>query len=222
MKSFQSLYELAAGRKGGPEALEPLIPAPKTPAQLRRVADDRWLSEITKRVFQAGFNWKVVENKWPGFEEAFEGFNPNYVAALSDDDLDRLLQDKRVVRQWRKLDATRRNARFLVDLAGEHGSAAAFFADSPPTAYIDLLAVLKSRGAWLGGTTAQYFLRGMGQDSFILSKDVVAALQREGVVDNNPASRAALGRVQAAFNDWLDQGGETLTRISRVLAFTVG
>ena len=222
MLSFEQLYAHAAERKGGPEALEALIPKPKSNRTLARVADDRWLSDMTKRVFQAGFNWKVVENKWPGFEAAFEHFDPHAIAAYSDDDLDALMKDTRVIRQWRKLKATRHNAQFIVDLEQEHGSAAKFFARSPSSAYVELLGTLKDRGAWMGGTTAQYFLRGMGKDSFILSKDVVKALQRETVITGSAGSKSALNDIQQAFDQWLSEGGKSLTRISRVLAFTVG
>jgi hypothetical protein len=42
-----------------------------------------YLEQLTKAVFIAGLNWKVVESKWPGFLEAFHGFDPRYVANLS-------------------------------------------------------------------------------------------------------------------------------------------
>ncbi len=222
MKSFEQLYERAAERKGSEAALEKLIKKPKSKAALAKIPDDRWLSAMTKSVFQAGFNWKVVEKKWPGFEEAYQGFVPRAVAFQSDDDLDVLMKDTRIIRQWRKVNATRHNAQFVVDLAEEHGSAAAYFAGTPATDFIGLLETLKNRGAWLGGTTAQYFLRGMGKDSFILSNDVVAALKREKVISGSHTSKAALRDIQAAFNEWMADGGKSLTRVSRVLAFTVG
>lgn len=222
MKSFSALYERAAQRKGGEQALEKLIARPKSKAALARIADDRWLSMMTRCVFQAGFNWKVVEHKWPGFEEAYHGFEPRVLAGHSDDDLDRLMKDTRIIRQWRKVKATRHNAQFVVDLAEEHGSAARFFANYPSEQYIGLLEVLKQRAAWLGGTTAQYFLRTMGKDSFILSNDVVSALKREKVISGGHTSKAALRDIQAAFNDWVADGGQSLTRVSRVLAMTVG
>ena len=56
----------------------------------------------------------------------------------------------------------------------------------------------------------------------ISSKDVVAALQREGVFTGSPTSKSSLKAIQAAFNEWLAHGGQSLTRVSRVLAFTVG
>ncbi|MEO1407435.1 MAG: DNA-3-methyladenine glycosylase I [Pseudomonadota bacterium] len=221
MTTFESLFEMAAKRKGGAAALEKLIQKPKSRAALAKIPDDRWLSEVTKCVFQAGFNWKVVERKWPQFEKAYQGFAPEHVAGHSDDDLDRLLKDRRVIRQWRKLKATRHNAQFLVDLANEHGSAARFFADYPSSDYVGLLKTLKTRGAWLGGTTAQYFLRSMGKDSFILSADVLKALRREEVYSGSPTTNSSQCDIQAAFNTWVADGGKSLTRVSRVLAFTV-
>ena len=222
MQDFAGLYELAASRKGGTTALDALIPAPLPSAKLAQLGDDRWLSAMAKAVFRAGFNWRVVDNKWPGIEDAFRRFQPDTVALFSDDDLDRLMKDERVIRHWRKLKAIRENAQYVVQLADEHGSAARFFAEHPSTKYIDLLADLRKRAAFLGGTTGQYFLREMGRDSFILSRDVVAALQREQVFDGTPTSKRSLAAIQQAFNDWVADGGESLTRVSRVLAFTVG
>lgn len=222
MKKFSTLYDLAAARKGGDEALESLIPKPRSARSLARIPDDRWLSGMAKAVFRAGFNWSVIDNKWPGIEEAFHGFDPHGIAFQSDDDLDALMKDTRIIRHWRKLKAIRSNAQYLVDLAAEHGTAAKYFAHFPSTEYIGLLGDIKARGAFLGGTSGQYFLRELGKDSFILSRDVVAALRRENVFDGSPTSKSSLADIQAAFNAWVNDGGESLTRVSRVLAFTVG
>lgn len=222
MRDFSRLYELAAKRKGGGKALEALIGKPGTAATLARIADDRWLSGMAKAVFRAGFNWKVVENKWEGTEAAFDGFDPHAIAFLSDDDLDVLLKDERIIRHWRKLKAIRTNAQYIVDLANEHGSAAKYFAHYPATEYVSLLDDMKKRGSFLGGTTGQYFLREMGKDSFILSRDVVTALKRENAFDGTPTSKSSMASIQQAFNHWVDDGGKSLTRVSRVLAFTVG
>ena len=86
MKSFAALYAQAAKRKGGAKALEALLPAPLTKAKLVRIPDDRWLAMMSQCVFQAGFNWQVVENKWPDIEAAFAGFHPRRWTLMSDDD----------------------------------------------------------------------------------------------------------------------------------------
>jgi 3-methyladenine DNA glycosylase Tag len=222
MKSFAALYDQAAKRKGGNQALEALLPTPLTKAKLAKIPDDRWLAMMSKCIFQAGFNWGVVEKKWPDIEEAFAGFHPQRWTCMSDDDLERLLRDRRIIRHATKILAVRDNATFLCDLAEEHGSAARFIADWPAEDYTGLLLLLKKRAARLGGNSAQYFLRAMGKDSFILSRDVVAALVREGMVSAEPKSQRDLKRVQAAFNRWHQESGRPLTQISKVLAFTVG
>jgi len=222
MKSFAELYRLAASRKGGDEALEAMIPQPASPIALARIPDDRWLAGMARAVFRAGFNWSVVDSKWPGIEAAFERFDPHAVAFLSDEALEKLLADRRVIRQWRKLKAIVANAGYLLALAEAHGSAARYFANHPSTDFVGLLADLKARGTYLGGTSGQYFLREMGRDSFILSRDVVAALVREQVFSGSPTSKRSLAAIQNAFNTWVGEGGHSLTRVSRVLAFTVG
>lgn len=62
----------------------------------------------------------------------------------------------------------------------------------------------------------------MGLDSFILTKDVGAALVREGVVDKPPSSGRDLAATQGAFNQWAAQSGRSFNHISRILAFSVG
>ena len=106
-------------------------------------------------------------------------------------------------------------------MVNEHGSAGKAFGNWPSDNYIGLLELMKKRGSRLGGNTGQYFLRMMGKDSFILSRDVTARLIAEGIVDKTPTSKKALTQVQQAFNIWMDQSGRGLTEISRVLAMSV-
>lgn len=222
MPSFESLFEIAAARKGGAEAFEATLPVMKSAGELAAIPDDRWLSQMAKCVFQAGFNWTVVDNKWPGFEAAFEGFDPGRWSLMSDDDLDRLLKDERVVRHAKKLMSVGENAAFLRELAGEHGTAGACFANWPAEDYVGLLEMMKKRGTRLGGMTAQYFLRVMGKDGFFTGGDVAAALIRDGIVDKQPSSKRDMAAVQAAFNRWRAESGRSLAAISRTLACTVG
>ena len=130
MQCFKEIWDRACLRKGGQDELEALMPAVENAKKLRAIADDRWLSNMTKRIFQAGFVWKVIENKWDDFEEAFWGFDPGRVALMSDEDLDRLVSDTRIIRNGQKISAVQTNASFICDLAREHGSAAAFFASA--------------------------------------------------------------------------------------------
>lgn len=221
MRSFDEIFDLSAKRHGGREVLKASFAVLKTREELSAIPDDRWLSMMTRRIFQAGFNWRVVDNKWEGFEAAFEGFTPARWGMMSDEDLDRLLKDTRIVRYGAKIEAVQKNAQLLTELAAEHGSAARAFADWPDADYVGLLALLNKRGARLGGTTGQYFLRSMGKDSFVLSRDVVAALVREGVVEKKPTAKKHMQAVQQAFTDWSAETGMPMAHISRILATSI-
>ena len=103
MEKFETIYQRAAKRKGGSEALDGLLSSDSSPVDLTKIPDDRYLAEMTKRIFCAGFVWKVIESKWPSFEEAFQGFDVDKMAVLSDDDLADLAQDERIVRNAQKI-----------------------------------------------------------------------------------------------------------------------
>ena len=208
MRSFAELYDRAAARKGGVKALEAMIPKPKSKAALERITDDRWLAEMTKSVFQAGFVWRVVENKWADFERAFKGFDPHLVAYLSDEDVERLVTDPAIIRHHKKILSTRENATFILDLAAEYGSAAKFFATHPSNDYVGLLGVLKKRASR------------MGKDSFVLSRDAVKVLIAEAIVTKSPTARRDMAAVQQAFNSWGEESSRDLTTVSRVLAMS--
>ncbi len=226
MRSFQEIFDIASERKGGVQALEDLLEPATSAAKLADIPNDRWLAMMAKCIFNAGFNWKVVDAKWPGFEEAFEGFDPARVAMFHDDDFARLVSDTRIVRHGGKIRAVHENAIFCNALARESGKGpkgvGTVLGGWANEDFVGLLDMLKKRGSRLGGNTGQYFLRFMDRDGFILSADVVARLIAEGVVDKAPTSKKAMGQVQQAFNTWHDQSGRGLKEISRVLAMSVG
>lgn len=221
MEDFADIEARAADRKGGPAALEALLPDCKSAAELAAIPDDRYLSEITKRVFQAGFVWRVVEDKWPAFEAAFHGFHPGRVAMLDDEALDAMMSNTGLIRNYKKLETARRNAAFVIDIATEYGSFGRFVADWPVEDIVGLWQVLKDCASRLGGSSGAYMLRFIGKDTFILSDDVVKALIAQGVVDKHPTGKGALKKVQAAFNHWRMQSGRPLCQISRILACSV-
>ena len=220
MRSFEDIYQIAAERKGGADALEALLIRPLPVQNILEVPEDRWLANFAKCIFQAGFSWKVIENKWDGFEVAFDGFDIGRCAFMDDEKFDALLSDKRIIRNGTKIAAVRDNAAFLLELRGE-GGVGQVLGNWPTSDFIGLLDMLKTRGARLGGNTAQVALRFIGRDGFMLSKDVTARLIAEGVIDKPATSKTAMRAVQAAFNTWVDQSGRTLTEISKVLALSV-
>lgn len=219
--SFARIYEQAVARKGGEAALRTLLPPLADPGHLEALTDDRYLAEVTKCIFRAGFVWRVINQKWPDFEAAFEGFVPLYWQQVPPEVLERLAQDERIVRNMQKIRTVPENARMIVDAARDHGSFGRFLAHWPSDDQVGMLLWLKRHGARLGGATAQYFLRSVGWDGFILSRDVVAGLRREELLDASPGSKKALDQAQAAFNRWHEETGLPYSHLSRILSFTV-
>ncbi len=204
-------------------SLEDLLGMPPLSAQeLAAIPDDRIFSVMMRRIFRAGLKHSLVDSKWPAFEEAFYRFNPEAVQEMSDEMLEELMHNERIIRHFGKIKSTRENAMMMVDLAQEYGSVAGMIAEWPEEDIIGLWSLLKKRGKQLGGNSGAYFLRMLGKDTFMLTDDVVVALKAQGVIEKKPTAQRDLKLVQQAFNDLREQSGRPLCQISRLLAFSVG
>ena len=220
---FKTILARAEKRKGGPKALQKLLPPKPDPKALAKFPDDRILAEMTRRVFSAGFAWSVIENKWPGFEKAFLGFKPSKLVFQPDDFWDGLLSDARIVRNGAKITSVRENAAFVQEIAREHGSFGQFLAKWPSSDQIGLLDLLTKRGSRLGGNSGQMFLRFVGWDGFVTSQDVVACLRDAGLdIADEVKSKGDLAKVQAQFNAWAAETGLPYLHLSRICAMSIG
>lgn len=225
METFNTIFYRAANRHGGEDAFREKLAGHYYGTDMEQVSapksDDRWLAEFTLRVFQSGFNWKVVENKWDGFEMAFWNFNPRKCSEIDMDDMERLTADKGIVRNPVKIKTVAPNARMVMGMSEQAGSADTFIRGWASEDYIGLLTYLQKHGSHLGANTASYALRFSGVPSFILSSDVTAALIHAGIIDKPATGKRAKQAVQDAFNYWTAESGEDLTYVSRVLAHSI-
>jgi 3-methyladenine DNA glycosylase Tag len=219
---FKRIRERAVRRKGGDKVLAGLMPKKPINKTLAKLPDDRVLSEMAARIFSAGFVWDVIDKKWPGFEEAFLGFNPKRLLFQPAEFWEKLASDTRIVRHPGKIKAVRENAKFVSDIARGHGSFGKFLANWPADDQVGLLEVLAKRGSRLGGFSGQYFLRFLGWDAFVLSGDVLLCLKDSGVPIGTGTSKKDLRLAQAQFNAWKKESGLPITHISRICALSIG
>ncbi|WP_323844986.1 DNA-3-methyladenine glycosylase I [Microbulbifer magnicolonia] len=222
MRNFTEIEARVVERFGGEAELEKRLTKPKAPRTIKKIADDRWLSEASKAVFQAGFNWKVVDNKWPRIEEIFHGFDLSFCRYLSDEALEDILRQDGMISHWKKTKSIQLNADFFWQLSEAHGGLGNYFASWNSTNYADNLKSLQKGGDRLGGKTAQVFLRRMGVDTLVFSNDTVQALVREGIVQKTPSSKKDWAALQEAIQIWQGQSDRSLNEISQILAFSVG
>jgi DNA-3-methyladenine glycosylase I len=69
---------------------------------------------LTLGVFEVGLSWSIVFRKRDAFRRAFHDFNVGEVAAMTDEEVDRLTQDASIIRNRRKIQATIDNARAML------------------------------------------------------------------------------------------------------------
>jgi 3-methyladenine DNA glycosylase Tag len=223
MIPFKTIRGRAESRKGGAKALAKLLPVVPDRKALAKLPDDRVLAEMTKRIFCAGFAWSVIDAKWPGFEEAFLGFETKPLLFQPEEFWDGLVSDARIVRNGAKIMSVRHNARFVADIAEEHGSFGKFLAGWPSSDQIGLMALLVKRGNRLGGNSGQMLLRFLGWDGFVLSRDVVTCLRDAGLdIAEEPKSKRDLERIQTQINAWAKETSLPYTHISRICAMSIG
>lgn len=232
-ETFDQLYQRAATRKGGAQALETLLGLKIMGKKLltddaatqsvAKLTDDRILSAFTKQIFKSGFVWRVVENKWPDFEDNFFYFNIEKILMMPEEMFEKKAADPKIIRNYNKVKTIKANAQMLFEHQTEHNTSfAQFIADWPSSNIIGLWEYLKKQGQRLGGNTGPYALRLLGKDTFILSSDVEAYLRAQKVIDGGLQSKKSLNAIQAFFNQLQQESGYSLTQLSRLIAFGSG
>jgi DNA-3-methyladenine glycosylase I len=148
------------------------------------VDDDRRLFEkLCLESFQSGLSWRTILAKRENFRAAFADFDIHRMAAFTDHDVARRLQDAGIVRHRGKIESTINNARRVIELRQEFGSLAAYAWRHEPAAAsrpreMSLSALraitqtaesvamskdLKKRGwSFVGPTTVYAFMQAMG------------------------------------------------------------
>jgi 3-methyladenine DNA glycosylase Tag len=222
LEKFAAIYQRACERKGGTQALATGLNKPLSNKLLSKVGDDRFLAEFSKKVFQSGFVWRVVRNKWPDFERVFFGFNIEKILLVPDEMLEQKATDPSIIRNYTKVRTIRDNAIMIDSVAREHGSFAKFVADWPNEDIIGLWTYLKKHGARLGGNTGPYGLRMIGKDTFLLSNDILGYFTQRDIISGSARSKRSLTAIQDSFNELQQQSGRSLQELSMIISKSVG
>ena len=173
----------------------------------RPVANDtRLFEKLCLEGFQSGLAWITILRKRENFRAGFAGFDIPTVAAFTDADVERLVNDAGIVRHRGKIVSTINNARRALELQAEAGSLAAFvwrFEPDPasrPTVFTmkdiqpktaestALSKDLRKRGwSFVGPTTVYAFMQAMGLvNDHIEGCDIRDAVEKERVAFIRP------------------------------------
>ncbi len=76
--------------------------------------DDQHLFEmLILEGAQAGLSWETVLKKRPAYKKAFHNFNPSKVAAMTDAELKKLIENPAIIRNRLKIFAARKTRRLF-------------------------------------------------------------------------------------------------------------
>ena len=225
LESFAAIYQRAAERKGGEHALQLLL-ADNSPyhddSNLAELGDDRVLSAFTKKVFQSGFVWRVVENKWQNFEDVFFNFDIEKILMMPEEMQERKASDPQIIRNFTKVKTIQANAQMIFNEQQNGHSFAEFLANWPSDNIIGLWAYLKKHGQRLGGNTGPYALRALGKDTFLITRDIEAYFRANEIVTGGMQTKSSLSAIQNSFNQWQQECDLNLSQLSRLVAFSTG
>ena len=89
----------------------------------KTITDDKTLFEfLILESAQAGLSWITILKKREGYRRNFADFNVAAVAAFTDADVEKILQDPGIIRNRNKIKSTIRNAQIFMDIQREFGS----------------------------------------------------------------------------------------------------
>lgn len=150
----------------------------------RESHDDGYLFEmLILESFQAGLSWECVLNKREAFREVFCSFDPGAVSCFTDTDIERLMADRRIIRNRRKITAAISNAYAFIKIQSEFGSFDKYidsFTGGKVTVNRD--GVIRTVSPLSDALSADLKKRGM---SFVGSTVVYSYLQAIGVIDDH-------------------------------------
>jgi DNA-3-methyladenine glycosylase I len=115
-----------------------------------------YLETMSWAVFSSGMSWRVVDAKSEGMREAFLGFDPERVAAMTDADIERLVEDRRIIRNRKKIEATIDNAAAMVELDQQYGGFDKYL--SSRGSFQETVAALRRDFRFLGESSSYFFL----------------------------------------------------------------
>lgn len=153
-------------------------------------SDKAFFEKTCLEGFQAGLSWQTILHRRETLRDRFAGFDFTVVAQFTADDINRLTNDRAIIRNRRKIAAAVQNARCALDLQAEFGSLAAFFWQFEPRAG-DRPASVTQR--WLDDNK-------VSTESTAMAK----ALKKRGWSFVGPTNMYALMQALGIVNDHLD------------------
>ena len=222
--SFDAIRERAAdaqGRDRGSAAAAGAgagRAAPRKPARSPHPVGDG------RARLRAGFVWRVIEQKWPGFRGGLPRLRAEALLFQPDDFWHELTRDKRIVRNPQKIRSVRDNAVFVDGVAREHGSFGAFLAAWPADDQIGLIDLSRQarQPARRRDRAVLPALSRLGHVSWWAETWRGRCAKQASTLPSRRRRSATCASIQDQINAWAEETGLSRQHISRILALSTG
>ena len=124
--------------------------------------DNELFGRLILEIFQAGLNWEIILKKEKALRNAFRNFDVPEVAGYSDRDMDKLLNDRAIIRNKLKISAAITNAKVILSLQKEFGSFEGWLEHHYPLSLKEWVKLFKSTFRFTGGEIVNEFLVSIG------------------------------------------------------------
>ena len=135
------------------------------PPRKKPKGDRGYFEVLSKAVFNAGFSYQVVRNKWEGINEVFHDFEPEILSKWTVDEIADALESPKIIRNSRKVTAIVSNAKVFLDIVREYKSFENYLKSFRDKPYEEKQKILSKQFKWLGPTGAHFFLWSIGEDA---------------------------------------------------------
>ena len=127
--------------------------------------DNGYFERMSRVIFMAGLNWRVLDKKWPGITEAFADFDVATVAAFREPEVEELMMNPGTIHNASKIRAVVANAKEILKIKEEYGSFGKYLSRIRKSGGEDLLREeVDKRFAFLCKGTTVMFLFEVGED----------------------------------------------------------
>jgi DNA-3-methyladenine glycosylase I len=125
-------------------------------------SDDELFCRLVLEINQAGLSWNTILNKQENFRKAYSNFSIKEVAAYTEKDRERLLNDAGIIRNRLKVNAAIENAKTILLIQQEHGSFKKWIEHHHPKTKEEWVKLFKKTFKFTGGEIVNEFLMSTG------------------------------------------------------------
>lgn len=124
--------------------------------------DNELFGRLILEINQAGLSWETILKKEEGFRRAYDNFNIEKIAAYTESDRERLLNDAGIIRNKLKVNAAIENARTIIRLQNEYGSFEKWLEHHHPKTKDEWVRLFKKTFKFTGGEIVNEFMMSIG------------------------------------------------------------